>query len=251
LFCPTKTSQTIDAASEVTLESKGLKFKTGKSSASRPVNACFLPQVVRVAVASQQHYGVSMTRGLAQPKGHVIPLADLPPNVRSEIVGLENSIQANPNDTQSIVEEAAVFDRNRLEANALEAYQKAAVAWPDAVWIKGRIFELQEDLATQAAIKAAAISPDAKTYAMLVGVSKYQKLPKELWLQYPGADATAFGQHLASPRGGGVPQDQMLVLTDEQATGSRHSSRIDRARRTPYSSFWPATARWIPAALTS
>jgi Flp pilus assembly protein TadD len=218
LFCPTKTSQTIDANSEVTLESKGLKFKTGKSNASKPVNACFLPQVVRVAVASQQHYGVSMTRGLAQPKGDVIPLVDLPPDVRREIVGLENSIQANPNDTQSIVEEAAVFDRNHLGANALENYQKAALQWPDAVWIKGRIFELQEDLATQAAIKAAAISPDAKTYAMIVGVSKYQKLPKELWLQYPGADATAFGQHLASPRGGGVPQDQMLVLTDEQAT---------------------------------
>ena len=38
--------------------------------------------------------------------------------------------------------------------------------------MKGRIFELEESLATQAALKAAAISPDAKTYAMLIGVSE-------------------------------------------------------------------------------
>ncbi|MDE3195042.1 MAG: tetratricopeptide repeat protein, partial [Acidobacteriota bacterium] len=75
-----------------------------------------------------------------------------------------------------------------------------------------------EALATEAAIKAAAISPDAKTYAMVVGVSKYQKLPKELWLQFPGADAKAFGDYLKAPNGGRVPVDQMVVLTDEQAT---------------------------------
>jgi len=71
----------------------------------------------------------------------------------------------------------------------------------DAVWVRGRIFELQESLATQAAIKAAAISPDAKTYAMVVGISKYQKLPPELWLQFPGADAKSFGQYLKDPNG--------------------------------------------------
>jgi uncharacterized caspase-like protein len=67
-------------------------------------------------------------------------------------------------------------------------------------------------------LRAAEIPPDAKTFALVVGISKYQKLPQDLWLQYPDADATTFGQHLASPRGGGVPADQMLQLTNEQAT---------------------------------
>jgi len=79
-------------------------------------------------------------------------------------------------------------------------------------------FELNESLANQAALKAAAISPDAKTYALMIGVSKYQKLPQELWLQYADADAKTFSQHLASPRGGGVPADQMVILTNEEAT---------------------------------
>src|ERR1700733_14405013 len=59
---------------------------------------------------------------------------------------------------------------------------------------------------------------EAKTYALVVGVSKYQKLPQDLWLQYPDADAKALNEHLASPRGGSVPAAQILLLTNEQAT---------------------------------
>ena len=218
LFCPGKISQILEQGAEVALDSKGLKLRAGKLGVSKPVNTCFLPQLVRVAVASQQHYGVSMTRGLAKPEGEVVAFDALPANVRAELAPLEASLQRNPADTQSLVEEAAIYDRAKLEANALAAYRKAALQWPDAVWISGRIFELEESLATQAAIKAAAISPDAKTYAMIVGIGKYQKLPQDLYLQYPEADAKAFASQLGSPRGGAIPPDRMLVLTDEQAT---------------------------------
>lgn len=65
---------------------------------------------------------------------------------------------------------------------------------------------------------AAEAPPDAKTFALVVGISHYQKLPHDLWLQYPDADARALSRHFASPRGGAVPADQMLLLTNEQAT---------------------------------
>jgi uncharacterized caspase-like protein len=73
-------------------------------------------------------------------------------------------------------------------------------------------------VATALSLGAAEIPPGAKTFALVVGISKYQRLPQDLWLQYPDADAMAFSRHLASPRGGAVPRDQMLVLTNEQAT---------------------------------
>jgi uncharacterized caspase-like protein len=57
-----------------------------------------------------------------------------------------------------------------------------------------------------------------KTFALIVGISKYQKLPPDLWLQYADADAKALADHLASPRGGSLPSDQILMLTNEQAT---------------------------------
>ena len=218
LFCPGKTSQTLAAGGEVLLDAKQLRLKAGKLDAPKPVNACFLPQLVRVAVASQQHYGVSMTRGLAKPEGDVVAVDALSAAIKAELAPFETALRGNPSDAVALVQEAAVFDREHLEANALAAYRKVGSQWKDAVWVRGRIFQLEESLATQAALKAAEISPDARTYALMIGVSEYQKLPKDLWLQYADADAKTFGQHLASPRGGGVPADQMVVLTNQQAT---------------------------------
>jgi tetratricopeptide (TPR) repeat protein len=218
LYCPGKSSQTLDAGGEVLLDTKQLKVKSGKLDAPKPVNACFLPQMVRVAVASQQHYGVSMTRGLAKPEGDVLAFNALPAAVQTAIAPFEQTLRVNPDDAPSLVEEAAIFEQNKLEANALATYRKVADQWKDSVWVRGRIFELEESLATQAALKAAEISPDAKVYGLMIGISKYQNLPKELWLQFADADAKTFSQHLASARGGGIPGDQMVVLTNEDAT---------------------------------
>ena len=218
LYCPGKTSQTLDPGGDLLFDAKQLKVRTGKLSAAKPVNSCFLPQLVRVNIASQQHYGVSMTRGLTKPDGDLVPLSSLAPNVRAEIDPFETQLRADPNDATALVNEAAIYDRNNLEANALASYRKVANEWKDAVWVRGRIFELEESLATQAALKAAEIAPDAKTFALLIGVSKYQKLPHDLWLQYADADAKTFSDHMSSLRGGGVPPDQMVVLTNEGAT---------------------------------
>lgn len=73
-------------------------------------------------------------------------------------------------------------------------------------------------LAAIPAIQGAEIPPGAKTFAVAVGISKYQKLPQDNWLQYPDADAKEFAQLLASARGGSVPPDQIALLTNEQAT---------------------------------
>lgn len=218
LYCPGKASETLDAGGDLVFDAKQLKVKAGKISASRPVNSCFLPQLVRVNVASQQHYGVSMTRGLVKPEGDIVPFTALAANVRTALQPFETALQANPNDPAALINEAAIFDQNNLEPNALAAYRKVATQWKDAVWVRGRIFELEESLAAQAALKAAEIAPDAKTFALLVGVSKYQKLPQDLWLQYADADAKSFSDHLSSLRGGGVPPEQMIVLTNEAAT---------------------------------
>ena len=218
LYCPAKGSETLDPGGDVFLDTKQIKVRAGKLDPPKPINACFLPQLARVAVASQQHYGVSMTRGLAKPEGDVIAFDSLPANVKTAIAPFEQTLRTTPDDVPSLVQEATIYENNKLEANALVAYRKVADQWKDAVWVRGRIFELEESLANQAAIKAAAISPDAKTYALMIGISKYQKIPQDLWLQFADADAKTFNQHLSSARGGGVPADQMVVLTNEEAT---------------------------------
>src|SRR5688572_18216323 len=64
LFCPSKTLDTLTQASEVRFDAKQVNVKSGKIT-EQPARACILPQTLRVSVASQQHYGVTMTRGVA------------------------------------------------------------------------------------------------------------------------------------------------------------------------------------------
>jgi uncharacterized caspase-like protein len=63
-----------------------------------------------------------------------------------------------------------------------------------------------------AVIQSLCAVAEAKTFALIVGVSEYPKMPKDLWLQYPKADAAGLAKQLA------VPPDQLLLLTDGQAT---------------------------------
>jgi tetratricopeptide (TPR) repeat protein len=73
--------------------------------------------------------------------------------------------------------------------------------------------------------------PPGPTYALVVGISRYEKLPKEDWLRFADADANKFGELLTSPRGGGLPADQLTVLTNERATKDAIREQIDRLQK--------------------
>jgi len=215
LFCPAKVLDTLGPSGEVRLDLKQPKVKSGKIS-EQPARACTLPQTLRVATASQQHYGVSMTRGINKPEVPPTPRDKLSPDVQAELAASDAALAANPKDPAALIGEATVFENHKLTANALEMYYKLRELWPDAVWIKSKIFELEEAIATQVAAATAAAGTGGKTYALLVGISKYQK--PELSLQFAHADASVFGQLLQSPRGGGLSPENVLLLTDERAT---------------------------------
>jgi tetratricopeptide (TPR) repeat protein len=214
LFCPAKTIDTLAPSGEVRFEGNQPKVKAGKIS-EQPARACTLPQTLRVAAASQQHYGVTMTRGTSTPEVAPVPRNQLAADVIAELAPLDAALAADPKDQAALVAAAAIFEKHNLSANALDTYSKLREQWPDAVWIKSKIFDLEQALAAQTSATAAA-GPGGKTYALLVGVSKYKK--PELSLQFAHADAADFGKLLQSPRGGGVPADQVMLLTDEKAT---------------------------------
>ena len=175
-----------------------------------------MPQTLRVAAASQQHYGVSMTRGLNKPEIPPTPHDKLPADVQAELAPYETVLAANPKDQAALVTEATIFENHKLIANALDAYDKLREQWPDAVWVKSKIFDLEQALADQASAATAAAQTGGQTYALLVGISKYAK--PELSLQFANADASVFSNLLESPLGGSVPSGNVLLLTDEKAT---------------------------------
>ncbi len=174
-----------------------------------------MPQTLRVAVASQQHYGVSMTRGINKPEVPPTPHDKLPADVQAEIAPYDAALAANPKDQAALVGEAAVFENHKLIANALEAYYKLRAEWPDAVWIKSKIFDLEQALADQA-VGTAAAAAGGQTYALLVGISKYAK--PELSLQFADAGRGRFRPTAGKPARRRLPPGNVLLLTDEKAT---------------------------------
>jgi protein O-mannosyl-transferase len=137
-------------------------------------------------------------------------------DVQGEIAPYDAALATNPKDQAALVTEAAIFENHKLIANALDAYYRLREQWPDAVWVKSKIFDLEQALADQASAATAAVQAGGQTYALLVGISKYAK--PELSLQFANADASVFSKLLESPRGGSVPNDNVLLLTDEKAT---------------------------------
>jgi tetratricopeptide (TPR) repeat protein len=226
LFCPAKAIETLSASGEVRMDAKQPKVKTGKIT-DVPARACTLPQTLRVAVASQQHYGVTMTRG--GPDVKPIPRDKLPADVQALLMPLDAALAADPKDQAALVSEATIFEDHKLPSNAYEVYKKLEQQWPDAVWVKSKLFSLGE-LASVEAAAAAPAPAGGNTYALLIGISKYKK--PELDLQFANADAVELGKFLESPRGGSVPHDNILMLTDDKATtGALRSAFQDFLKR--------------------
>jgi len=165
LYCPSKSSQSLAAAGDVLFGPSQMKVRAGKIVDPKPMASCFLPQVVRVAVASQQHYGVSMTRGLkdASQEPQPVPPDKWAAGVAAEVAPFDKAIAADPKDQGALVGRAAVFEKNNLLANALADYKKIGEQWADAVWVKGKIFELSEALANDEAAAAAATPAGGQT----------------------------------------------------------------------------------------
>jgi tetratricopeptide (TPR) repeat protein len=55
----------------------------------------------------------------------------------------------------------------------------------------------------------------SRMWALVIGISHYVHAEP---LQYAAADADAIADFVKSPRGGGVPEDQVFVLTEDEAT---------------------------------
>ncbi len=143
------------------------------------------------------------------------PRDQLPPDVQTELAPIEARLQTIPNDPASLLAAANVFEKRKLYANELAQYYLLRQQWPDAPWVKAKIFELESSLAEQYAA-ANRKTTNGKTYALLVGISTYAK--PELNLQFAHADAIDFSKLLATPRSGPVGSDDMLLLTNEKAT---------------------------------
>ncbi|MDZ4801678.1 MAG: tetratricopeptide repeat protein [Bryobacteraceae bacterium] len=225
LFCPGKSSQTVASTGEVLFERKQLRVKTGQLSDVQKQDVCVLPAMERESTASQQHLGASVTRSAPQSvtpddlQGRIEKLSEGDrKSLAEELAPVDKALAANEHDLGARVARAAVFEKYKLLQHAIQEYRRVQSVNPDAVWVRSRLFVHEQQEASAA--PAAAAGKDAltgKTYALLVGISKYQ-IDRISALRYAHEDALLFEKHLRSPRGGGLAESDITVLTNEQAT---------------------------------
>src|SRR6185295_9472304 len=66
-----------------------------------------------------------------------------------------------------------------------------------------------------------------RSYAVIVGISRYQNLPEKLQLQYAERDAQSMHTILISPEGGAYKAENVHVLAGEKATLAGLRREID------------------------
>ena len=228
LYCPTRSSQTLTQKSEAFLLADQIQVKSGELIDKKEVPACILPPVERHAAASQQHYGASIIRDL-QPERTALGslesrLQGLPAAernaLRQALEPVEKVLARNPNDQAARVARAALFDQYNLSTDALQEYRYIAEKWPDAAWVKSRLFIHGQQQAAESldeSQRETALEGEGQTYALLVGISSYQD-PQVPSLQFAHEDAILFEKHLKSPRGGGLPDENVVRLINQEAT---------------------------------
>jgi tetratricopeptide (TPR) repeat protein len=224
LYCPESVSVRLEPNGQLRAEGERLRVMSGRVGERTPVSACLLPELERVPAASQHHYGESFTRALKLREKGERPKLDverLPAEKRAafqaELARIDQLITADAKDKAARVARAALLEQYGFDEEALEEYRLIGGEWPDATWVGSRIF-VHAKKAGRAAPPSVVSPAEGAAYAVLVGISKYQRLPQQQWLRYAREDAELFEQHLRSPRGGMLPAANLLVLTDEKAT---------------------------------
>ena len=76
------------------------------------------------------------------------------------------------------------------------------------------------------ALASSASAQQSKTWAVIIGVSQFSKLPGNQQLEYAAKDAEAFAKFITSPRGGGVPAENVTLMLNGEATGAALKRRL-------------------------
>ena len=139
-----------------------------------------------------------MTRGLNKPETPPIPRDQLPAEVLAEL-------PPGPNDRRSWSPPRRLRKAQAHRQRAGHTYYKLREQWPDAVWVKSRIFDLEQRLAVQNRRRATGPG-DRPTRCS--SASRNTSVPISRFSS-PTPTPTS-SQLLQSPRGGGVPPENLI-----------------------------------------
>ena len=154
-----------------------------------------------------------------------LSFCEAPPTPSRDSADLRNGLLVSDRsggpklDLLAATRRAITLDEQGDHSSARDVYRTIASEYPGAVWTRS---------VTAVPENPRPANLNGKTYALLIGISEYPQESPLKSLQYAHADAQTFAQFLHSPRGGSVPDDQIRLLINSQAT----RDGIDSAVRT-------------------
>jgi len=144
LYCPGQFSETLAENSEALIGAQSISVEKGRSDARKDTASCVLPQVLRLPEGAQKRLGGLAMRG-DETAGSAVEAA-IPAELQSKIADLTNRVDTNPSDPLPRLARAIEWERASLPANAIKDYGDLLKLWPDAEWIRAKLFELQRPL---------------------------------------------------------------------------------------------------------
>jgi tetratricopeptide (TPR) repeat protein len=232
LFCPDKTSQEISGTAEVYFEARQLKVRAGVLGASRPASGCALPPMDRLIATGRQDGGAEASRAIEASRAGSLDqrIQALAPDQRqalqADLKPIDQSL-ASAADPVLHLAKAAALEAHGLPLDAADEMRAVVSQWPDAGWARSRLFLLE----SRGVVPTQPSGPEEKesgknVFALLIGISSFQSrsIPA---LQFAHADAIELRTLLLSPRGGGLPPENIKLLTNQQATAGAIRSAID------------------------
>jgi tetratricopeptide (TPR) repeat protein len=230
--CGANTQQGLSPDGDVLFEARFLKQRAGKVIDQKSAPGCFLPPLPRSVVAGRQDAGVVVAQEMArsvQSQTYQDRLRLLPEDKRTQLVAelqpLDQAIQANPTSPVARLARAAALEKYGLAADAAEEMRQVKAIWPDAGWVQSRLFVLQQD-AAKPAVDAEPPDVEGQTYALVVGIDHFQD-PGINHLDFAHDDANDLARLLETPRAGGIPADNLVLLTNKQATRAAIQGAIE------------------------
>ena len=229
-ICSDRSRQTLPAGGSVAVGAEGIEVLEGQLSDKGQARFCDLPDLSQIPSANLQHYGSALTRSLkpepspAEVETFEARIEKLPEPQRlaliEELKPIDEALSTNPNDVAARMSRAVVLQKRGLKIDAALAYESLAEQAPGSTKTRALVHELFEE-------EVPVRTGDPQTYALIVGVSKYQRLPEEQQLLFAHSDADLFYRHLRSPSGGSVPNENILLITDELGTKANIQSGIE------------------------
>lgn len=192
-FCPEKTAQTLSPGQEIEIPSVHLRQASEIYSDIQQLPFCELPPTSERSLA-------------AVDTSEVLPVSSYP-GEKADLLGT--------------VQEAEGLARAGNSAAAAERYRRLAANYPEAAWTRGVIVRHLNESHTPSA------GPQGKIFALLIGISKYPKEAPLGDLMFADADAKSFGEFLRSQQGASLPDSQIKLLLDEQATRDGIDSAVN------------------------